>query len=201
MKSEEQRFIAFAGHHQIESGTIEQVAAQAKQYIDDGDTERIAIYNDLTGVIIDLDFRGTVDDVVKRLSDHPMLPREETAEETPRGRGRPKLGVVPREVTLLPRHWEWLGKQRGGSSAAIRRLVDAERKRGRKSEERKEVIEAVHRFIWDIASNFDNFEEVSRALFAGETIKVTDLISGWPPDVQRQVSRMLSRIKTPGQSE
>ncbi|MFY0534142.1 DUF2239 family protein [Nannocystis pusilla] len=54
----------------------------------------------------------------------PRLAAEEPPART--GPGRPKLGVVSREVSLLPRHWEWLERQPSGSR---RRCADSSRRR------------------------------------------------------------------------
>ncbi len=160
-------YTLFTGHRLIVSGKIEDVVASAYGEIQNRKQDRIVIYDDSSGYVIDIDYRGTVEEVLARLKDHPMLRALQPEPEKPRGRGRPKLGVVAGEVTLLPRHWEWLKQQRGGASAAIRRLVDD----ARSKPERKELIrkkqEAIHRFLWDMASGFTDFEEASRAFSPG----------------------------------
>ena len=119
--------IAFDGAKLIAEGELMYVAAKTRRMMDRGSDAAVLIFNAATSEPVDVDFRGTVDDVLGRI---PAA--TETAEpepETPRGLnqrgpGRPKLGVVAREVTLLPRHWEWLNRQRGGASVALRKLVD-----------------------------------------------------------------------------
>lgn len=105
-----------------------------------------------------------------------------------RGRGRPKLGVTAREVTLLPRHWEWLAQQPGGASAAIRRLVEAARKSARTPEAARD---AVYRFLTDVGGDRPGYEEAMRALYRGEIGRMRELIAGWPEDVRAYVQELL----------
>src|SRR5262249_44105045 len=113
-------------------------------------------------------------------------------DEAPRGRGRPKLGVVAREVTLLPRHWDWLGAQPGGASVGLRRLVDSAR-HARESRERvRAAQEAAHRFMNALAGNLPNYEEALRALYAGERNRFETAYAAWPEDV-REYTRELAQ--------
>jgi hypothetical protein len=128
------------------------------------------VFDDRTGRAIDIDPRGTA---------LPEVPVEE-----PRGRGRPKLGVVAREVTLLPRHWDWLGYQPGGASVALRRLVEEARKSSGDRDRVRAAQEAAYSFISAIAGNLPNFEEASRALFSYDRRQFADLIAAWPPDIR-----------------
>ncbi len=102
---------------------------------------------------------------------------------------------MAREVTLLPRHWEWLGDQPGGASAALRRLVEAARKAGGGSDEQRQTIEAAHRFMWDIAGDLPGFEDASRALFAKDFDVFAERIAGWPGGVREQLARYLKRAE------
>src|SRR6478672_7122748 len=133
---DERAWIAFAGTRRIGSGTPAEVTRAAKETVDSGEQTPVLVFNDEARVV-DIDYRGTDADVLARLGldgdantasngegDNASPYRESS---TPRGRGRPRLGVVAREVTLLPRHWDWLATQPGGASAAVRRLVDAAR--------------------------------------------------------------------------
>ena len=109
-------FTAFAGQRRLASGPLAEVALAVKR-AEPRAAEPIAIFSDSTGRAVDLDLRGSPDEVLARLPDAAgASPRLDTAPTEPRGRGRPRLGVVAREVTLLPRHWEWL-------NAAARRRV------------------------------------------------------------------------------
>ncbi len=109
------------------------------------------------------------------------------AAETPRSRGRPKLGVVAREVTLLPRHWEWLAAQPGGSSVALRKLVEAARRTHREQDELRQTRDAVYQFMSALAGDFPGFEEASRALFAADSPRFRELVDSWPQTVRDRV--------------
>ncbi|MBT5777899.1 MAG: DUF2239 family protein [Rhodospirillaceae bacterium] len=217
MNEETKSFVAFAGGEIIARGALAEVALLGKARFDGGDDARIAIYDDASGGVIDIDFSGRTADVLARLAahstagagDHAADPGDaessganqteapdEIEPDKPRGRGRPKLGVVAREVTLLPRHWEWLGDQRGGASAALRRLVDAARKTGGGSDEQHQTIEAAHRFMWDIAGDLPGFEDAARALFAMDFASFSERISGWPSGVREQLARFLKRAES-----
>src|SRR6202044_3692812 len=102
-----------------------------KQALDQRSDASILVFNGLTSEPVDLDFRGSIDDVLARLPEIPGVPAApDAAPSAPRGPGRPKLGVVAREITLLPRHWDWLAQQPGGASVALRKLVEAARRAG-----------------------------------------------------------------------
>jgi hypothetical protein len=147
----------------------------------------IIIFADATGQPIDLDLRGTERDVVARL---PQPAAEESAAAEPRGRGRPKLGVVAREVTLLPRHWEWLGAQPGGASVALRKLVDGARRANGDADRARAARDAAYRFMSVMAGNLAGFEEASRALFADDRRKFVALIAGWPDDIRDHIVKL-----------
>jgi uncharacterized protein len=106
--------------------------------------------------------------------------------------GRPRLGVVAREVTLLPRHWDWLARQPGGASAALRRLVDEARRANAGRDAQREATERAYRFMSAIAGGFPGFEEASRALFAHDAEAFSRHTTPWPPDVQAH-ARWLAR--------
>ena len=103
------------------------------------------------------------------------------AVEVPRGRGRPSLGVAAREVTLLPRHWEWLAGQPGGASATLRRLIEEARKRGRTP---RECLDAAYRFLTVMAGDLAGYEEAMRALYAGDRPRFAALAAEWPEAVR-----------------
>src|SRR6202042_2306098 len=132
----------------------------------------ILLFDGRTGGPIEIDLRGTVDDVLARLPrTSGIAPAVENAEpELPanRGPGRPKLGVVAREITLLPRHWEWLARQSGGASVAIRKLVDQARRTTEDSDRLRAGAEATYRFMSAMSGNRPHYEEAIRALFAGD---------------------------------
>jgi len=152
----------------------------------------IIIFSDATGQPIDLDLRGTERDVIARLP-KPASPPDAEAEEAsagPRGRGRPKLGVVAREVTLLPRHWEWLGAQPGGASVALRKLVEEARRTNGDADRVRAARDAAYRFMSVMAGNLAGFEEASRALFADDRRRFVGLVAGWPDDIRDHVVKL-----------
>ncbi len=175
-------FTAFAGHRQVASGSWAQLLAATKRHLDAGG-EPVLIFGDETGKQVDVDFRGTIDEVLARAG----------ASTAPRaGPGRPKLGVVSKEVSLLPRHWEWLAEQPNGASATLRRLVDAARKATPRS---RRLRDAAYRFIWAVAGNFENAEEAIRALYAKEDERLEKLMERWPDDVREHVLRIVAEAE------
>jgi len=175
---------AFCGLKRIASGLVGDVVSAAKAAIDRGETGAIAIFDDETSRPIEVDFRGSIEEVRARLT----LGRPEA--EAPRGPGRPKLGVVAREVTLLPRHWDWLSAQPGGASVALRRLVEAAR-RDEGGEGRVRLAqEAANRFMTAMAGDRPGFEEAGRALFAGDRARFHAETEGWPEDIRDHARRL-----------
>jgi hypothetical protein len=120
-------------------------------------------------------------------------PDEAEAEAPRRRRGRPKLGVVAREVTLLPRHWTWLNAQPGGASVALRKLVEAARKGNGDGDRKRAGQEAAYRFIHAIAGDRAGFEDAARALFAGDLGGFEDAIADWPHDVREHATMLAAR--------
>lgn len=186
--AEHRTFTAFAGERWIGTGAIEQTLTKAKEFLDRGETETVLVFEDQTGAQIDFDWRGSAEDVVARLAEHPCF--IQLQEEVRTGPGRPKLGVVSREVSLLPRHWQWLEAQSGGISAALRRLIDEARKATQGKEEMTRARDAMSRFMWAIAGNLPGFEEASRALFADDYPLLLSTIEAWPKDIRTHLERL-----------
>jgi hypothetical protein len=185
-----QTFTAFEGRRRLASGPLHEVALAAKR-AEQRDAERITIFSDATGRAIDLDLRGSDDDILARLQ-RPMPPDPAAPQETatPRGRGRPKLGVVAREVTLLPRHWEWLTTQPGGASVSLRKLVEAARRANGGKDRSRAARDAAYYFMSAMAGNLPGFEEASRALFADDGARFAGLIAAWPDDIRDHIARL-----------
>jgi hypothetical protein len=178
--------VAFAGTRCLARGSLAEVALAVKAASED----HAIVFDEATCNVVDLDLRGTPDEILARLRDRPAggeeAPRPDAGPPpSRRGRGRPKLGVVSREVTLLPRHWEWLAAQPGGASQALRRLVDTARRSDRGATGRRAAREAAYRFISVMAGNLPGFEEATRALFAEDSDRFRDHTSVWPEDVRR----------------
>lgn len=186
-------YSAFAGQRLIVSGNLEAMLLKTKGYLDLNEGETILIFEDQTGQQTDFDFRGTFDDVLSRLSSHPMFAQSQAPTTAQTGPGRPKLGVVSREVTLLPRHWDWLEQESGGISVTLRKLVDEARKRGKGQQVARKLREAAGKFMWAIGGNLPNFEEASRALFAGDRDQLQNLIHEWPKDIRNHVEKLVNQ--------
>lgn len=186
-------YTAFAGVRRIARGPLEETVLRAKAALDAGESTPILIFEDGTGAQLDFDWRGTPDDVRSRLATHPHFAAPAQAPASERtGPGRPRLGVVSREVSLLPRHWSWLGEQPGGASATLRRLVDDARKRDSGREDRRRVREAASRFLWAVAGDLPGFEEATRALFAGDDGRLSHSVADWPADVRTHLAELLA---------
>jgi hypothetical protein len=185
-------YIAFEGDRAIASGDLREVARAAKTRLDRRTDASILIFDAGTGAPIDIDFRGGVPDVLARLPEMAKAPvaADEAAPSASRGPGRPKLGVVAREVTLLPRHWDWLAQQRGGASVALRRLVDEARRTYDGKDRIRHAQDAAYRFMSAMARNRANYEAAIRALFAGEPARFAKLIAEWPADVRKHALRL-----------
>ena len=149
--------IAFEGIRRIASGALKDVAIAVKSVVDRGESAPVLIFDSVTSQPVELDLRGSVDEVIGRLAGAEVAPPRTADEEAPRGRGRPKLGVVAREVTLLPRHWAWLNGQPGGASVALRRLVDAARAANEDHDRVRRAQEATYRFMTALAGNLPGF--------------------------------------------
>jgi hypothetical protein len=182
---------AFAGMERIATGALAQVAIAVKNRID-RDGASVLVFDDATGNPIEVDFRGSAADVRRRLaasdSEAPTAP----AQSAPRGPGRPKLGVTAREVTLLPRHWDWLNAQPGGASVALRKLVDQARHGHAGRDRVRQAQEVTYRFMSVVAGNLYGYEEAMRALFAGDRGRFIALIEPWPADVRDHIVMLAS---------
>lgn len=179
-------FTAFAGHRGLAVGSLQTVVAAAKAAHDDGQ-EPILVFDDATGRTVELDFRGTAEDVLARLpaTEPPAKP----------GRGRPRLGVTAREVTLLPRHWEWLAGQPGGASAVLRRLVEQALRENSGADDARQALEAAHRAMTALAGDLPDYEEALRAFYAKDYARFGGLTAGWPQDIGDYLRRLVANVQ------
>ncbi|HEV2504984.1 MAG TPA: DUF2239 family protein [Mesorhizobium sp.] len=191
---------AFEGDRRLAGGSLVEVALAVKARQGAADAP-VLVFDDATGAVIDLDLRGPDAEILARLAarfpsltsakavaeDRPMAEGTDTAT---RGRGRPKLGVIAREVTLLPRQWEWLAAQPGGASQTLRRLVDTARRADGDGSARRNRQEAAYRFVSAMAGNLPGFEEASRALFAGDPDRFTREMASWPTDIRAHAQKL-----------
>jgi hypothetical protein len=182
---DERTYTAFAGTHRLASGPVRAMLREAKAYLDAGGCESLLIFDDQSGAQLEFDFSGSPAEVIARLDDDPAF-----AAPPPARPGRPKLGVVSREISLLPRHWEWLDRQPSGCSAALRRLVEAASKVNQAEQRARSNREAAGKFMWAIAGNLPGFEKASRALYAGDQVRLIELVAEWPSDIRDHVLRL-----------
>jgi hypothetical protein len=178
------RCIAFEGSRFIASGEIREIALQVKAVHDRGACSPILVFDEASSHPVELDLRGTVEEVLAR------LPAPEP--EAPRKPGRPKLGVVAREVTLLPRHWEWLASQPGGASVALRKLVEEARLTHAGRDRLRLAQESAHRFMSAMAGNEPGFEEALRALYAAQPQRFDEMTAVWPAGVRHHARRLVA---------
>jgi hypothetical protein len=196
------RVTAFAGDRLVAAGPLRSVALTAWQALNAAPDTPVLIFDDTEQRQVEVDLRGSMAELVQRLAaapdDLPAVPAHATvarvgeAPAVPRGRGRPKLGVVAREVTLLPRHWTWLNAQPGGASVALRKLVEGARRDGG-GDDRRRRQEGSYRFMHAIAGDAAGFEEAARALFAGDLGRFEDAIAGWPQDIREHATMLAAR--------
>jgi uncharacterized protein len=187
-------YIAFDGDRRIASGDLAGVARAAKERLDRRKDTSILVFDAKSSAPVDIDFRGNIADVLARLPQaataQPVADENE-AQPAARGPGRPKLGVVAREITLLPRHWDWLAGQSGGASVTLRRLVD-EARRGSEHKDRVRYAQtAAYRFVSVMAGNRPNYEDATRALFGGDALRFEKLIADWPADVRSHALQLV----------
>ena len=169
---------AFVGFERIATGPRAELVAQLRARTD---AQPVLVFDDSTGERLDLDLREDV---------HAASEGPAADEQAARGVGRPKLGVVAREVTLLPRHWDWLSRQPGGASVALRRLIDEARRVHADRDAQRASREAAYRFMSAMAGDLPGFEEAARALFASEGTRFAELVSAWPDDVRAYLQRL-----------
>jgi amidase len=183
-------YTAFKGHRHLATGTLRLVL---QKVIEDGDEEQDApllIFDDETGRQVDFDLRGSLDEVLARALPAPKKP----------GPGRPRLGVSSAEVTLLPRHWDWLDSQPQKASGSLRRLVDAAMKTPDDLDLKRRRIAAAGAFLWSMAGNFENFEEATRCLYASKWRELRRLAALWPVDLRNHLEWLLRDLPAEGEA-
>jgi len=180
--------VVFEGGQRLAAGSRLEAAVAAQARLAEAPEASVLIF-DPEGRQVDFDLRGGPWDIALRLG--------EGAAEPPRGRGRPRLGVTAREVTLLPRHWEWLAAQPGGASVALRKLVEAARRETEGPTRRRAARDAAYRFAQVVAGDRPGFEEASRALFAGDAEGFAARIAAWPVDIAEHLRTLATEAFDP----
>ena len=183
------RCVAFAGHKLVASGDIEDVALAVKAALERDPDLSVLLFDEETSGAVELDLRGSTAEILRRLRARPSASPDGSETKT-RGPGRPKLGVVAREVTLLPRHWDWLNAQPGGASVALRKLVEAARRSGEGPDRARRSRDAAYRFMTAVAGNARGYEEATRALFAGDRARFEKQVAGWHQDVRAHLAKL-----------
>jgi hypothetical protein len=193
---------AFEGSRLLLSGPLVEVALAVKAAMVWEAADPILTFDDATGRVIDLDLRGSKAEIIAQLSQPHAKPadaspslqsnaKENTDEpKEARGRGRPKLGVIGREVTLLPRQWEWLAAQPGGASVALRKLVDEAKRNSGTAQKTRTAQERAYHFMLAMAGNLPGYEEATRALFANDRARFEQHIAEWPSDISAHAIRL-----------
>ncbi|MEG2032880.1 MAG: DUF2239 family protein [Janthinobacterium sp.] len=184
---------AFAGPHKIASGTLHALAQTLKELVTRDPDAQILIFDDASGSQVDLNLHGSLDEVLQRLPRAAAPAPQDDAPAPARTAGRPRLGVVAREITLLPRHWEWLATQPGGASVALRKLVEQAQRGNKAHDEQRQAREAAYKVMSALAGDAAGFEEASRALFAGRQQAFLENVRDWPADVREHVTRLAQR--------
>lgn len=196
--AEVRNFVAFSETRLLAKGDIETVVRRLVEDPDVRAASSTLVFEQSTGTQVDFDLRGSADEAIARLDTHPLFGAASGSTQRRAGPGRPKLGVVSREVSLLPRHWAWLEAQPGGISGALRRLVDEARRREPEKEQARVIREALSKILWVVAGNLPGFEEASRSLYANDLARFSELVAGWPHDVR---DYSLSRFREAQQIE
>jgi hypothetical protein len=190
-------YVAFAGHKRIATDSLSEVARAVRLRLDEGETSSIAVFDAASGAHVDLDLRGSPEEVATKAAERERAETHGTSGRA--GPGRPKLGVVGREVTLLPRHWDWLAAQPGGASVTLRKLVDMARKQTQGPQEIRRAQDAAYRFMHAMAGNLPGFEEATRALYAWDLNRMAELIAPWPPDVRDEALALVRQVESVSQ--
>jgi uncharacterized protein len=173
-------YSVFEGTTRLFRGTFPEVVLKVKERLGRADHSSLLMFSDDTGKTMDFNFQGSVKDVLKRLEIY--VSRQ--ASPPPSGPGRPRLGVISREISLLPRHWEWLASQPGGASATLRKLIEEARRKSMAHVSVKQIQERAYRFMSVMAGNMTGYEEALRALYKADRRNFLLHMQDWPPDVR-----------------
>lgn len=176
-------FTAFGGTTRVARGPLEEILGALLAWTAAGRAE-LLVFDDASGQQVDLDLRGSLEEARARLAAHPYLVQQREQAAARSGPGRPKLGVVPREVTLLPRHWDWLAEQPGGASVTLRKLVEGAMRQDPDATRRRQAQDAAARFMSTMAGNLPGYEEALRAFYRHDLEGFAERIADWPTDLR-----------------
>ena len=184
------QWTAFAGTRLLSRGAPLDVALAVQASLQTDPNASVLTFDDQTGRLVDLDLRGSREDIAARLAPATAPAEVDTADAQARSPGRPKLGVVAREVTLLPRHWDWLSAQPGGATVTLRKLVDSARNASGARERIRQAQASADRFMMAMAGDLPGYEDAARALYAGQRERFTELTEHWPADLRDHSRRL-----------
>lgn len=185
----DRQYTAFANFKKVAGGDAIAVATKVKHILKNDPKTQVLIFDNLTSNQIEIDFRGTPENVIRRLEEV----FSDTDATKKAGPGRPKLGVTAKEVTLLPDHWEWLARQPGGASVTLRRLIEDAKKKNQAKDLVRQAQEATHKFMTAMAGDLPQYEEALRALYAGETKKFEKMLAEWPKDIREHTRELADK--------
>jgi len=183
----DQTCTAFLDSQILATGKMVDVALAVKLELETHPHAKLQIFDDATGEFLEFDFRGSEEKFLERLK-LAVAPAEK-----PAGPGRPKLGVISREIGLLPRHWDWLGQQKEGASATLRKLVEDAQKKNASKDAIRRAQEVTYRFMSIMAGDLPSFEEALRALYAKDHVQFKRKIQPWPKDIRAHVLKLAER--------
>lgn len=188
-------WVAFEKHRRIASGSPAEVITSLQHLAQTHPEAMPVVLDSESSERIELDWRLPSEQLLALLPAPTLaVDADEPVDDAPRGPGRPKLGVTAREVTLLPRHWAWLARQPGGASVALRKLVQSAMREGSTADAKRRATDAAYRFMSIVGGDLPHYEEVSRALFAGELPRLRTLVLDWPADVSAHLLALTARI-------
>jgi uncharacterized protein len=188
-------WVAFEHHRLMARGTPGEVITSLQHTLNTSAGAMLVVLDATSSERIEMDWRLPLDTLLAQVPPPAhATDDDEPSEIAPRGPGRPKLGVTAREVTLLPRHWDWLSRQTGGASVALRKLVQSAMREGSATDAKRRATDAAYRFMATVGGDLPHYEEVSRALFAGDLARLRTLVSDWPVDVAEHLHALTAHI-------
>ncbi len=179
----------FSGTKIIATGQLKEIISKVKDYLKRNNIEPLLIFDDMTSEQLEINFSESNEAILKSFKKD----RNEITKKSSNV-GRPKLGVVSREISLLPRHWEWLSKQPKGASATLRILVEEAKKQNQPQEQIRPAQDATYTFMNSIAGNLPNYEEALRALYSRDKKNFQKQISSWPKDIVIHIKKLIENI-------
>lgn len=197
-------YSSFEGPRLLVTGSLPVAALATKRALETQSPHPVLIIDNRSGGNIDVDLQGSEAEVarhVERMALHlekshaPIVEEQRIASDEPRGRGRPKLGVVPREVTLLPRHWDWLATQPGGASVTLRKLVEEARRKNAGKDRQREAQERAYNFMLAVGGDLPGYEEATRALFANDRARLEAQVAEWPQDLREHALWLATSVE------